>query len=261
VPKLPFVDPYLIAHLRGGADEAIRVSTLALIDRGLIEATGESLHAKPSASEQVRRPLERGILTALRQPQASYGLVKDPAALTGAESLRTELTELGLVPSAIDMHRRAMIGMSVLLGLWIVAGLKISVALARGRHNVGFLIFFALLAALLLWSVLQHARTDRGDRLLSDLRTLFSGLRDRASTLRGGGASQELALLVSVFGIAALEGKKLTLAKKLFPRAMTGTSSSTSCGSSCSSLSSASCGGGGGCGGGCGGGGCGGCGG
>ena len=43
--KVNFSDPYLIAYLRGGENEALRVATVSLIDRGLFKMQGSELVA------------------------------------------------------------------------------------------------------------------------------------------------------------------------------------------------------------------------
>jgi uncharacterized protein (TIGR04222 family) len=58
---MAMTDPYLIACLRGGAKEALRVVTVALVDRGLLIASGETL-AKPSSR----------ITSALAMPARSF---------------------------------------------------------------------------------------------------------------------------------------------------------------------------------------------
>ena len=46
-PTTPtLTDPYLIAHLRADEAEALRVATVALLDRGILNAHGEDLKAK-----------------------------------------------------------------------------------------------------------------------------------------------------------------------------------------------------------------------
>jgi len=102
-------------------------------------------------------------------------------------------------------------------------------------------------ACILANKIYNPHRTPAGDALLADLRTLFARLKERAHTLRPGGRSSEVALLMAVFGVRALSPIGFPYARQLFPKATASTSSST-CGSACGS----SCGGGG-CGGGCGG--------
>src|SRR5213592_3250110 len=61
IPRLTTVDPYLIAALRGGNVEAIKVATLSLLDRGLLTAANGMLSAPPEGAGDVRRALERAI--------------------------------------------------------------------------------------------------------------------------------------------------------------------------------------------------------
>ncbi len=254
VPRLPFVDPYLIAQLRAGATEAVRVATLSLLDRGLIEQLGDSLRAAPEADAHARRPIERAVLSHLALKRPARELVADRRLLRDCAPLSAELAELGLYASAAQYWVRAVVLGLALLLLWSVTYTKISLAIARGHHNVQFLVVLTIGVSIGLALYLARRRTPIGDALLRDLSSLFEGLRDRAASLRTGGETNELALLVAVFGMAELEGSARTQAEVLFPRAMANHSgnSSGSCGSSCSSSSSCSsggCGGGGGCGG------------
>src|SRR5262249_17309712 len=106
VPKLPSVDPYLVACLRGGPREAIRVATLALVDRGLIKVKSERLVAADGALAQVRRPLERAIVAMVRTPRAAWALLSERDVLARAESLKQELIAQGLLPNSMDSLRR-----------------------------------------------------------------------------------------------------------------------------------------------------------
>ena len=40
-PKISLTDPYLVAFLRGGQNETLRVATVSLIDRGILKADGK----------------------------------------------------------------------------------------------------------------------------------------------------------------------------------------------------------------------------
>src|SRR5688572_6470436 len=68
VPKVDVSDPYLIAYLRGGENEALRVATVSLVDRGLLIAEDENLRAKKNVSlDGVRRPIEKALLRKFMQ--------------------------------------------------------------------------------------------------------------------------------------------------------------------------------------------------
>jgi uncharacterized protein (TIGR04222 family) len=252
--RVSLSDPYLIAYLRGGRNEALRVATVSLVDRGLLSVDGNSLKATdPAAARLVRRPIEKAMLARFELAAAADSVFTDPQLEESTDELRRGLERAGLIPDAAT--RRARQGRAVLaIGLLgSVAVVKLFVALARGRHNVGFLIGLAVLFAVAAWAVAHRPRTARGDALLADLRTLFGGLKERAATLRSGGATAEAVLLAAVFGLGALPSLEYAYARALYPRMASGGSAScgSSCGSSCSSGSScgSSCGGGGGCGG------------
>jgi uncharacterized protein (TIGR04222 family) len=243
------LDDYLdIAYLRGGPHEAMRVATLNLINRGLLEVHGDDrLRAVDKSWVQtVSKPIERQILTKFRESEKASTIFSD-AALKDVAATESEpnLVRLGLLPdSARKAKRLTLFGFGVFV-LAAVAMTKIAVALARGRTNILFLILEAAFFAWLVFKVTHPFRTPAGDALLSDLRTLFAGLKDRARSLVPGSETQDFALLAAVFGMAAIPSHFPSV-KRLFPKASS--ASSSGCGSSCGS----SCGGGG-CGGGCGG--------
>jgi uncharacterized protein (TIGR04222 family) len=251
VPRLRAVDPYLVAQLRGGASEAIRVATASLLDRGLLRVVDQRLYAEPEAPTIARRPIERAILGTCTVPSTAGHVLVEGDVKRACAPLQRELVTLALAPSGSMWWMRAL-GAAVAIGvLETLAVTKISVAFARGRHNVQLLVFAALASGIASVAIAAHRRTPAGDRLVEDLRVLFSGLHARASELPAGGATNELALLAGVFGIAAIPGTLHTTLSELFGPRGNGmaASSSDSGGSSCGS----SCGGGGGCGGGCGG--------
>jgi uncharacterized protein (TIGR04222 family) len=258
VPRGAGVDPYAVAYLRGGAAEAIRVAVLSLHDRGLLTVTNGRVTAVPGAATKVRRQLERAVLQWTEEGRWAYELPANTRLQADCSDIERELRDQRLIPGPSHKATRMTLIAWALLVVLGVAGIKVLVALGRGRHNVGFLIVLAIFAALLVVKLVNARRTTIGDRYLADLRHLFGGLRARALDLPAGGTSSEMAFLAGVFGLSALAGVHRDRVKELFPRAAATTSSSagaSSCGSSCGSSGGSSCGGGG-----CGGGGCGGCG-
>jgi uncharacterized protein (TIGR04222 family) len=246
----PLLNDYLeIAYLRGGANEALRVATMNLINRGLIDVESrDRLHALDPRA-QVSKASERAILDKFRVPQAATQIFSDKTLRrTVTEECEPTLERMGLVPDAQRQTVRAILVFAGASLLTSVAIIKILVALSRGRSNIGLLIVEAAVFCVLLYKATTPFRTPAGDALLADLRTLFAGLRERGGSLVQGVDTQDFALLMAVFGMAALP--PVFSFDRLFPRA---TSSSSSCGSGCGTSSGGSSCGGGGCGGGCGG--------
>lgn len=247
-PQSLVSDPYLLAHLRGGADETLRVAAMSLIDRGLLTVESDgTLKTSPNVKpEHARRAIERAIL-------GLYTVAGEASSLSSlkyaTEDVETRLQSLGLMPDAAGRARRWLLFLVMFGILEGVAVTKIMIGLSRGRP-VGFLFILALLNVLFLWGIKGRHRTTHGDHFLANVKRLFAGLKDRADSIRRGGATADLALLAAVFGITSVPVNVFPYRAQLMPPPpSTDSSSSWSC-------SSSSCGGGGGCGGG----GCGGCG-
>jgi uncharacterized protein (TIGR04222 family) len=252
-------DPYQIACLRGGRDEVIRVAVVSLVERGLLAADGDSLHTTAKdAADKVRRPLDKAIVTVFSKPHTAQFVYSDLIVRDEADTVAVVLQDMGLLPDErLASTRNAIAAIAVVL-LWVVAGWKIKVALARGHHNIFFLLLMAGLVAIVAILLTKRRRTVFGNRALSYLRERFAGLDARRESLQLNGKTGEIAFLAAAFGMAALPITVATLFQPLKLRPQGRDSSGWSWGSGCSGSSCG--GGGGGGGGGCGGGGCGGCG-
>jgi len=242
--------PYEIAFLQGGRDEAIRVAVLSLIERGLLDAHGERLVvASADAAVGVTAPLDKAILGRFATEGPASDLRIDSMALDEADLLGERLAEMQALPDdRIRAARRVRAGLAVGL-LWLVAGTKMVIAFSRGRTNVEFLILLAGLDAFILLWMARPARTALGQAVPDELGLLFSNLRDRRDSFELSRTSHELTYLAAVFGTTALplavSGLFHTL--ELRPRKSVNWGGDASMISSCSAGSS--CGGGGGCGG------------
>jgi uncharacterized protein (TIGR04222 family) len=257
-PKLDLGDPYLIAHLRGGKNEVLRVAVISLIDRGLLIASGENLSLGKNASpDMVRTPLDQSILQTFTYSAAASTVFQDAKLGLHADRYGETLKALRLLPDAeLTAARwlRFLVGVLLLVG---VGGVKVLIALSRGRTNISFLMILMAIAIVVARYVSFPRLTAIGEDVLKDIQNLYGGLRNRAAVISMGGATIEAVMLAAVFGISALSSTTFAFTKDLFPRAQQSSgASSSSCGSSCGSSGGSSCGsscGGGGCGGGCGG--------
>jgi uncharacterized protein (TIGR04222 family) len=244
-------DPYQLAALRDGADEAIRTALLALLDRRLLKATDGWVEAL-SAPDLARRPLEQAVLAVFRTRRPAEDALKDANVRACTSAVEEELVRAGLVlaPEARGVPGSTLLGAAVLVG---VAAIKILVALSRGRTNVGFLVFAAFAAFVFtLGAGARPRRTRMGDKAIELAGRTFGRLKGAAASMVPGGQTNELALAFAVFGAGVLP----PLARDLMSEARLARDPGGSSGSSCSGGGS-SCGGSS-CGGGCGGGGCGG---
>ena len=249
-PQIDLSDPYLIAYLRGGDNELLRVALVSLIDRGLLVVNGTQIkradNAQPSS---VRRAVEKLLIEKYATPSEATSIFDDPELKAACEPYQETLKRNRLLPDdSLSQARltRFVVAFLVLAGL---GGIKVLLALERGRTNVFFLVFLTLFALVVAGKVSFPRLTAKGTALLADVQTLYAGLKDRATFIRPGGATIEPMMLAATFGVGALAGDGFAYTKTLFPRAQSSDTSS-SCGSSCGSSGGSSCGGGcGGCGG------------
>jgi uncharacterized protein (TIGR04222 family) len=274
-PKLDLADPYLVAYLRAGRAEAVRVALLSLADRKLVTPGDPDWTAEEGAADRVSHPLEKALLPRFvggDRPERGLLAAEVEAA---CDELKHALEGMGLLPGPDVTSRRMADSIFAAMLLVAPAIIKIGIALLRGRHNIWFLVIAAVIAVFLAFCLPGGRRTARGARTLADLRSLFSGLRRRADRIAPGGSTSELALLAAVFGLSlvplAVFPHAEALAREAVGDGWTGASggwsggsgwssssstsySSSSSWSSCSSSSGSSCGsscggGGGGCGG------------
>jgi uncharacterized protein (TIGR04222 family) len=239
-------DPYLIAYLRGGADQALNIAAVALIDRGLLKGGLAMLTAEPDAEGLARRPIEKAILRLYRISGSASDMATDAKCLDACREYQ-EVLELRELVAGPKIYGRRLIPMLVAVGFIVFVGVvKLLIALSEGRS---FGLLFLLMIALGVASVAIFRRrlTARGKAMLDDLEIIFARLRDRAATLREGGATNEAALLAAVYGLDELPPERFPGTKPLRRKKQ---DSACGGGSGCGG----GCGGGGSCGGGCGGG-------
>jgi uncharacterized protein (TIGR04222 family) len=265
-PRIDLGDPYLIAYLRGGEDEVLRVAVISLIDRGMLVMDGHLIRrADHVTSGMAKYPIEYEALKkfdVLGQEASVFkaaSVLTDNSLKSALRPYRDTLERAGLMPNANVCRDRRNRLLLALTGLGVAGAIKIQIGLYLGKP-VAFLVVM-IIAAMIIAAAISFPRlTARGEATLEDLTNLYAGLRTQVNSISPGSATAELAMFAAVFGVGALAATPFAYAEDLFHQKKNEYSSS-SCGSSCgSSGGGSSCGGGGGGGGGCGGGGCGGCG-
>ena len=244
-PRMDLSDPYLIACLRGGETEALRLGVLALIDRGLLIADntwiGRAAHA---TQKDTHNAVEAAVLRAVGTGTPVASILNDVSLKEECRPYREKLEAEGLLPdesTKSQRRRRFLLASMALAGVGLI---KIAIGLSRDRPVV--FLFILTIAAVIVLAVTSFSRlTVRGRQAIDDIQAIYSGLKDRASDIHRGSANAEMLILVAVFGVTALPLTEYAFVRTMFPQ----TASSFGGGDSGSG------------GGGCGGGGCGGCGG
>jgi uncharacterized protein (TIGR04222 family) len=262
-PRIDLGDPYLIAYLRGGEDEALRVAVITLLDRGILVIDGHLIRSADHVTgDMVSRPIERVVLGKFSIPGEAASILTDKNLKTALRSYQDNLERAGLLPDAGARSARLKRLLLGLTALGVVGVIKIQIGLSFERP-VGLLVLM-MIAAMIIAAAISFPRlTARGKATLEDITNLYSGLRSQVNSFGPGSASAELAMCAAVFGVAALAATPFAYAEDPFRQA----TGSSSCGASAGASSCGSSDGGSSCGSssdggsGCGGGGCGGCGG
>jgi uncharacterized protein (TIGR04222 family) len=264
-PRIDLGDPYLIAYLRGGEDEALRVAVVSLVDREMLVRDGRLIRRADHVTvDMAHRPIERAVLELFIIADNGASALKDKNLKPVFQPYQDTLERAGLLPDGATRAarlKRLLLGMAALV---IVGVIKIQIGLSLERP-VEFLVVMMIVAIVISTALSFPRLTARGKATLEDITNLYSGLRTQIKSFSPGGASAELAMYAAVFGVAALAATPFAYAEDLFRRKYSETFASSSCGTSVSSACGSSDGGSSSCGssdggGGCGGGGCGGCG-
>ena len=242
-PPVNLSDPYLIAYLRGGKNEVLRIVTVSLIDRGYLTVLGARLVAPDRPPTTLRLPIEQRMVAFFAKEAEAASVFKSHHFDREMAAYEAELVRWDLLPGSSAKALRDIRAAIGILILWSVAGAKIAIALARGRSNIQFLIILAIVFAIAVLAVTRPRQTRRGVAMVASLRRLFGSLKERAAGWLPRENPSDLLMLAAVFGAASVPTAAFPYMKSLYPKASSG-----SCGSSCGS----GCGGGG-CGGGCGG--------
>jgi uncharacterized protein (TIGR04222 family) len=251
-------DPYKIALLRDGPDEAVRIAMVSLFDRGLLTDENGVVQATSNGIAFAQRPIEKAVLGHfLRGRPEIDDVFTDRAVQSATARLRNELIAARLVfdPWKFDDNAR----LSPTAALY---GFLLAVALIRAAWSGPPRAFLVIAIVILTFVVIRlygGRMTALGRDTLDGLRALFRRLQRRAGELRAGGATSEPVLLAAVFGLEALPAHAFPSVTRVKPKRRDRRDNDSSDGgsSSCSSCRSGGDGSGGGCGGG-GGGGCGG---
>ncbi|MGK5027297.1 TIGR04222 domain-containing membrane protein [Janthinobacterium sp. RB2R34] len=258
-------DPYCIAFLRGGALEAVKIAAIVLVDRGLLRADGPLLETTSADSLRfASHDIERDVLRLYLGRQAhSKELEVQADDFPSCRAYLRTLTEQQLLVGAPLMRRRARATWVAHYLLLTVALVKAIIAVSTGHYNLLFLAILTAVFLLKLRGLRTTSSSAAAQRLISDLRMLFSRLNVRSSRLQAGNGSADMALLAAIFGIGALPLSVYAYVAEMYPlprQSYSGDSSSGGSGDSSSGGDGGGDSGGSSCGsgcGGCGGGGCG----
>jgi uncharacterized protein (TIGR04222 family) len=248
--RRPMTDPYLIAYLRGGAKEAVKVAAATLTHRRAAKVRGETITSETGQTALAINQLEKTILENCLAGATLQQLSDGKPADVAEELFHHRLISEHLILSDDEKRKALLVKILVIGALVAVAGIKIFFAFQSGRYNETFLLMLAGTGAtahsrIILWY------TPAGSTALKDLKTLFGRLRSQTKQLVNPSQNHHFSFLIAVFGVAAVSTREYFFISAFKTKKGSNSGCGMFCGISCNS--------GGCCGGGCGGG-CGGCG-
>lgn len=252
-------DPYAVAWLAGGAEQAALAAVCALADRGAVRVEGRDRIAPAGDLPSDAHPLEKAVHEEVRRGVGTLAGLTAQTEVSGAP-YGAELESCGLILSqaARGRARWRPFGLAILpvpLGL-----IKIGVGVSRDRP-VAFLVVSCVASVMLAWVLVARRvwRTRAGENVLRRLRADHAslllaptGVAGDGAPVTGAGIANPLPWAVGLFGVDVLSATPLSNLVPMFMPPRPGSSESVGggCGSSCGGGDG---GGGGGCGG-CGGG-------
>lgn len=205
LPKWNVTDPKLIACLRGGIPEVIRIATVSLVERGFLRLNWNVLIAVPEKSSTgVECPVERRILDLTRESQPASMLLSDRALQAECEPYEADLRKVGFAPDRYQIRRRFMLCVT---GLFLVLGVgiaKVVMAVSQGKRNVWFTIGLMALFSIVLCFSVRPNRTRLGKKFLSGFQHLYRNSLFQSDRFRAEGRLDELVMMAAVFGFGAL---------------------------------------------------------
>lgn len=283
IPAIPpEPDPYEIAFLRGGSNEAARSIIFSLIHKGLVEIVteGKTSRLKPvSLTYDVRRltNIEQATMDWLGMSRESeevfsktHGLVRELEPFLSI--YRDRLESKQLLTSHENSARLRRYRITVLGVLFAIGGFRIISTIAHGSFNIGFTIVAGFIGLIIIGAIATLPRmTKLGKMYLERLRLAFDDLKYKSQApyiktaepkviqQAGFAGVDPLLLSVGVFGSGILAGTVFDDYNAAFKKSEQQQAGGGGCGSGCGSgCSSSGDSGGSSCGSGCGGGGCGG---
>ncbi|HMY75508.1 MAG TPA: TIGR04222 domain-containing membrane protein, partial [Blastocatellia bacterium] len=121
-PQLDLSDPYLIAYLRGGANEALRVAMVSLVDRKLLKADGTTLKTRGHVTaDAVRHPVEKALIEHFKTVDEAKSAFSNYGLEKSCDAYRLRLESARLLPNDSTQRARQLLLIITVLLLVSVA--------------------------------------------------------------------------------------------------------------------------------------------
>jgi len=193
-------DLYMLAYLRGGATETIKLAIFGMTERGLLQPLNALV--KSDAKAITNNMIERQVAAECLTSKHVHDLAKLSSLRMVADKYAEPLKECGLIASQAEYNRRMPMLLAIGGLLVLLSGAKISIAISRGRSNIMFLVVLSAFAVFICWRIFMMQRTSRGTHALQMQQSLFHRLLNRVKQLASKGATNE-AIIVAAAAVVA----------------------------------------------------------
>jgi len=204
-------DPYEMSYLRGGIQEVMQMTVFKMIQAHSLESSGKSrkiVRAAGAVDLSSMSVMERAVYDELAGPQTMRSLSK-LLALRFREycyPLEQRLSNEGLLTTKVQKDRARLVRIALLLLIFLPGGYKFVVAVSSGHTNVGFLVFMAVIATMVVFMISGTPRLNkRGSDYLKGIQGKYMDAKNAAAA-DPGIERADLALLVGIFGLSVLRG-------------------------------------------------------
>jgi uncharacterized protein (TIGR04222 family) len=205
--ELP-ADPYLIAYLRGGRPEAVRVALLALFQERAVAVDGTILAGVERDPRFRRVPIESELLASLGRPRPFRGLIDNGDGGGACAAFQARLEADGYVRAERAMAKGRAVHKALVWALIAVAAVRLAVDLSDGRpSNVELLVGLAMVVYTVGARRHLSLMTSRGRRALAAVRGSLGGAHDRVVSLGRGALADELLVVAGAFGLGVLPAR------------------------------------------------------
>lgn len=193
------VNPYAIAHLRGGVREALKIALATLIDREIIKMTEDHKYiSDPARAGEVTDRTEKDVYHYFETARPIRDLRDSTLSRRLSARFDSELREMGALPGAGDRRGRAVAVLLSIAILEIVLIIKFCLALSRNRTNVAGLVILAIVVPIVFLILNGKKKTARGERFLGDLKNLFHDPQARSRAKHATDPTEAILLAAAV---------------------------------------------------------------
>lgn len=210
-------DPYLIAGLRGGAQEIVRTATACLLLRGLLQESRGELVSREAAGVVLHlQAPERAVLKVCRVPHTGVHLLTDPEALAGAAESMESLARQGLLQREQAVAgRRSTFGVASLAIALPALPLCLRFVGADAGSTLGAVPVLAAAAIGHAWQACEDLQTRAARKMLQALGEAHGALLHRVTHEVLNPADAVLA--AAVFGLQSLPAERYPQIASAFP--------------------------------------------